>query len=35
MNKISVEVNDEWLKFLDEISKDNDGFVWLKVERDK
>jgi len=33
MNKITVEVNDEWLEFLGEMSRDNNGFVWLKVER--
>ena len=27
-NKITVEVNDEWLKFLDEITDNNLGFVW-------
>jgi len=35
VNKITVEVNDEWLNFLDEITKHNDGFVWIKVERNK
>jgi hypothetical protein len=32
-NKITVEVSDEWLEFLGELSKHNDGFVWVKVER--
>jgi hypothetical protein len=33
MNKIIVEVNDEWLEFLGEVSRHNYGFVWIKVER--
>ena len=32
-NKITVEVNNEWLEFLKELSKNNDGFVWIKVEK--
>ena len=32
-NKITVEVNDEWLDFLGEMSRNNDGFIWIKVER--
>jgi hypothetical protein len=34
MNKITVEVNDEWLEFLGEMSRNNDGFIWIKVKRD-
>jgi len=34
MNKITVEVNDEWLEFLGEMSRNNEGFIWIKVKRD-
>jgi len=33
MNEITVKVNDEWLEFLGEMSRNNDGFIWIKVER--
>jgi hypothetical protein len=30
--KITVEVDQQWFEILGQISKHQDGFVWIKVE---
>jgi hypothetical protein len=30
--KITVEIDQQWFEILGQISKHQDGFVWIKVE---
>jgi hypothetical protein len=30
--KITVEVDQQWFEILGQISKHQDGFVWIKIE---
>jgi hypothetical protein len=31
-HKITIEVDQQWLDILGQISRHQDGFIWIKVE---
>lgn len=30
--EVTIKINQEWFEFLGELSKHNDGFVWVEVK---